>query len=581
MKIKLAKTLGYCLGVRRAMDTAFTELSRNQGSVYSHGELIHNAPAMELLSQKGLRLWSGELEGSVIIRAHGLPPDELAALQASSLRVSDATCPRVRAVQKLVSREAMAGRTVIIWGKANHPEVVGLVGHAAGKAVVAAGPQEVAALDLPAESEILLVSQTTQDVSQWNAVAAATAARWPGAVIKNTICEATESRQADVRRLCEEVDALLVIGGRTSGNTARLADIGRRKGLPTYLVETAAEVEPAWLNGLESLGVAAGASTSTWQISQLLERLRALARRKSDFSDFWPRLLRVAVLSGLYAALGLASLALAAAGLLGRPPQPILFTFFFFLASSLHLMRDFSQGRSRSQDQALRFNDPDRTVFLNKYGWPLKIYGVIAAALAALAAGLGGRNLVPILLTTWSAALLYLFLPRPRWSHTFSLGRTLAGPAALAGIWAVLILTAALPGSSSWSTDLALRLFFAGGTVFGNIFVFSVMGDVIGAQGDRIFGRPTLPAVYGEKITRRLLEIFLLAWAAGLIIGALGSFLPGLAWLMILSGPLYNALLLNPLFCTHGIYGFQFEALMYGQLLLTGLMVILWTWQPL
>ncbi|MDL2226130.1 4-hydroxy-3-methylbut-2-enyl diphosphate reductase [Deltaproteobacteria bacterium OttesenSCG-928-M10] len=581
MKIKLTRTLGYCLGVRRAMDTAFRELSRGQGPVYSHGELIHNAPALDLLSQKGLRLWNGEPEGSIIIRAHGLPPEEQASLEASGLKVSDATCPRVRAVQNLVAREAEAGRTVIIWGKADHPEVAGLVGHAAGRAVVAAGPGEVEELNLPAESNILLVSQTTQDVFIWPQMTEAVLARWPGAVIKNTICEATETRQADVRRLCGEVEALLVIGGKTSGNTARLADIGRRAGLPTYLVETAAEVEPEWLKGLESLGVAAGASTSTWQIAQLLERLRALARRNDDFSEFWPRLLRVAVLAGLYGALGLASLAMAAASLLDRPPPPILFSFFFFLATSLHLMRDLAQGRSRSQGQALRFNDPDRTVFFAKYGRPLKIYGLIAAGLAVLAAVPGGANLIAVLLTAWLAALIYLFLPRPHGAHSLSLGRTLVGPAALAGGWALLMVTAGSAWPPQWNGYGLLRAVFVIGAVFGPIFVLSVMGDVIGAQGDRIFGRPTLPTVYGEKTTRRLLEIFLLAWAAALAVGALGGFLPGLAWLMILSGPVYNAFLLNPLFRNPGIYGFHFEALLYGQLILTGLMVILWTRLPL
>ena len=580
MKIKLAKTLGYCLGVRRAMDTAFRELSKGQGPVYSHGELIHNAPALNLLSHKGLRLWNGEAEGTVIIRAHGLPPTELSILEKLGLKISDATCPRVRVVQKLVSRAAADGQTVIIWGKADHPEVVGLSGYAAGKSIVAADPSEIAGLNLPPENRIFLVAQTTQDVSKWPEMVDAVRSRWPEAAIKNTICEATETRQADVRHLCRESEALVVIGGKSSGNTARLADIGRQAGLPTFLVETAEEVEPQWFNNIESLGVAAGASTSTWQISQLLERLRALARRKNDSGNFWPRLLRVAVLSNLYGALGLASLALVAASLLERPLQPILLSFFFFLATSLHLMRDMTQGHSRSQGQALQFSDPDKTAFFAKYRRPLKIYGLATAALAALAAWLGGASLPPVLLTAWVAALLYLFVHRPHGERTLSLGRTLASPVLLAGGWAILMLTAALPWPL-WNDVCWPRLVFAGGTVFGPIFVLSVMIDVIGAQGDRIFGRPTLPTIYGEKITRRLLEIFLMIWAAGLLIGIGGGFLPGLAWLLILSGPVYNAFLLNPLFRNPGIYGFHFEALMLGQLLFTGLMVLLWIWNPL
>ncbi len=569
MKIKLAKTVGYCLGVRRAIDSAFGLLARGSGPVYSHGDLIHNVPALKLLAQRGLKPWEGQRQGAVLIRAHGLPPEELSQLKQLGLELSDATCPRVRAVQTLVAAQAQAGRTVLIWGKADHPEVVGLVAYAAGRAKVLASVSEIEALELPDQTPVALVSQTTQDIALWPEIAEAVRKRWPEAVIRNTICQATETRQADLRRLCREVEALLVIGGRNSGNTARLVDIGRQAGRPTYLVETAEEIEPQWFKGLSSLGVAAGASTGTWQIAQALERLRSLARDRNDPRDFLPRLLRAAVLSSLYSALGLAALAVCASALLGQPWLWLRLSFFFFLANALQLWRDFLQGRSRGQ--SFSFNDPERAAFFAKYGLALKIYGLSCALLAAWGAFLGGGPFGAALAAASAGALIYLLpLKHPA---AFGLRRALGGPALVAAGWAVMICLAAGP----WPLDAELwpKLLLTAGAVFGHLFVLAVMGDVVAAQGDRIFGRPTLPTVCGLKRTRRLLELFILLWALALAAGAAAGLLPPLAWLLILSGPVYNAALLKPLFRSQVVYGCRFEALIFGQLLLGGLMAYL------
>ncbi len=581
MKIKLARTMGYCLGVRRAMDTAFSRLSRRGGAVYSHGELIHNGPALELLAQKGLKLWRGETEGDLIIRAHGLPPDELARLRALDLNISDATCPRVKRVQKLIAREAAQDRMIIIWGKADHPEVIGLVGHAGGRGRVAAGPAEVAGL--PNADRVLLVAQTTQDLTRWPAMAEAVLARWPEALIRNTICEATETRQTEVHRLTREVDALVVIGGRSSGNTARLADIGRRAGLPTVLAESAADLDPADLAGAETVGVAAGASTSTWQVAQILEALRAMARSRRGFGSFWPRLLRVLVLGGLFAAMGLAALALSAGLLLGSTPPPILFSFFSFQVAALHLFRDFPKKHSRSQALALQLGDPDRTAFFAKYAWELRLLLALCAVLAALAAVQNGPRAVMVLLLTWLTALAHQFAPRPKGRP--SLARTLAGPMLLAGGWAAVMVWINLPGGLQSLSNLKglWSALFSGGAVFGHVFALAVMEDVLGFQGDRIFGRPTLTTVFGEKAAQRLLTGFLAVWALGLTVGAAASVLPPLAWVLILTGPLYNFFLLKRLFPEAGrddlspsLHGFRFEALRYAQLWLTGLAAWLW-----
>ncbi len=590
MKIKLARTLGYCLGVRRAMDTAFAGLSRRGEKVFSHGQLIHNAQALDLLASKGLKLWSGEREGLVIIRAHGLPPEELARLhrlEAGGLKVRDATCPRVRRVQILVAREAARGREVIIWGQVDHPEVAGLVGHAGGRARVVAEAADVAGL--PPADEVLLVSQTTQDLSRWPEVVDAVRARWPGALVKNTICQATEVRQEDLRRLSREVEALVIIGGKTSGNTNRLAAIGREMGRPTFLVETARDLNPDDFAGVSTVGVAAGASTSIWQIAQVLQALRALARSQSGFGFFWPRLLRALVLSNLFAALGLAALAQTAGVLMGFQPPAVLFSFFFFQVAALYLFHDFFQGLGASQSQALRVCDPDRTAFFAKYGRPLAIFTLIAALLAGLAAALAGPRALTVLAVSWSAALVHQFVPRPE--GPASRARTLLGPPLRACGWGALMVWAERP-EAFWAPPASgaalASAVFAAGAVFGQVFVLALMGDVLAVQSDRIFGRPTLPTVYGEQATRRLLAVFLAGWALWLALGwILGTF-PALAIALIASGPAYNFGLLRSLLpeaqagqgpgegFNPALHGFHFEALLYGQLLLTGLLALGW-----
>ncbi len=262
MKIKLAATLGYCLGVKRAMNMAFKQLSRRGGKVFSHGELIHNNPALALLEGKGLKVWRGEDEGVIIIRAHGLPPDEMEKLSRTNLKILDATCPKVVAIHELVAREAENGRDIIIWGGARHPEVAGIVGHSRGRGRVVESAAEVEAL--PPLARPLLVAQTTQDLEKWPEIEAAVKARWPEARICNTICLATARRQSNVRELAKEADALLIIGGKTSGNTARLADVGRRLGLRTFLAETVDDLSPSDFQEVKVLGAAAGASTSNW-----------------------------------------------------------------------------------------------------------------------------------------------------------------------------------------------------------------------------------------------------------------------------------------------------------------------------
>jgi len=589
MEIKLAETLGYCPGVKRALDTAFKLLARRSGDVFSHGELIHNPPTLELLARKGLKPWRGEGRGTVIIRAHGLPPGEIAALKALGLTVSDATCPRVRLVQTLAAEEAGRGRLVIIWGQADHPEVIGLLGHAGGRGRVIAGPKETEGL--PRAEAVLLVAQTTQDQSLWSEVAEAVKARWPEALIKNTICEATVTRQNQVRDLVEKAEALVVVGGRTSGNTRRLADLGLAAGRRTFLAETGADLLPRDFQNLKSVAVAAGASTSNWQIAQVIQTLKAMARGHSR--KFWPRLMRALVLSSIFAAFGLAALALGTGRLLGAEPPATIFSFFFFLTVALHLTRDLLQSR----DQTLRLADPDRTAFFAKYrrslvwcaagGFALSILaGVLTAGASGglMAPAFSGSGLNWLPLAGILAVLAHHYAPRP---EKPALSRALAKPAILGLSWGAAMLWAARPGLEGLSATVRVApglALFAGGLIFAHIFILTIFNDILGVRGDRVFGRPTLPSSLSGPALRRFLYFFLAAWAFGLALAASGPVPPALAFLMFCTGPLYNLPLVRRLSPGPGrkhaadldLPDYRLEALLFGQLPAAGL--ILWQW---
>ena len=322
MKIKLAKSSGFCMGVRRAVEMALETVHSRSGPIYSHGPLIHNPQAVDLLKSKGLITLRSEGDfkdtdgGAVIIRAHGVPSEDKAALQGMGLEVIDATCPRVLRVQAIIKKHTSQGATAIIWGNPDHPEVVGLLGHAGGRGYVIARPEDIDGL--PDLDRVVLVAQTTQNKSKFGGIEQAILARWPEARIFDTICGATQRRQDEVRRLAGEVEAMVVVGGHSSGNTERLAQVARAEGVKTIQIETEEELDPVWLNGIRTVGVTAGASTPNWMIKRVIRKLERMARKQTNWRTVSRRLLRILILTNLYAAFGAGCLCLAG----GHAPGP-------------------------------------------------------------------------------------------------------------------------------------------------------------------------------------------------------------------------------------------------------------------
>jgi 4-hydroxy-3-methylbut-2-enyl diphosphate reductase len=239
------------------------------------GPLIHNPQALETLRKKGIQVLSEiplKGQGTVLIRAHGVPPDVQEKLMTAGFQVADATCPKVIKVQTIIANHAQKGYRVIVVGEAYHPEVVGLLGFAQNMGVVINDLNELQ--KLPLFKNAIVVAQTTQSRIEYDKIRIWLQENISHYIVFSTICASTEDRQREVEKIMDQVDALIVVGGLNSGNTRRLAQIGQRSGKPTYHVETEIELDIEKLRLFSRVGVTAGASTPNWIIHRVIDRIK-------------------------------------------------------------------------------------------------------------------------------------------------------------------------------------------------------------------------------------------------------------------------------------------------------------------
>lgn len=280
MYIELARFAGFCMGVKRAMDIALATADRGNGPVYTYGPLIHNPSAIELLAARGIDILEEipqKGNGIVIIRAHGVPPQERERLVAAGFQVVDATCPKVVKVQMLAKHFATKGYLCILLGDKGHPEVKGIMGYAGEMGrLISSCDNEKDMLPLPPGQKYIVLAQTTQDEAKYEAMAREILARNPNGRVFHTICDSTHLRQSETRRVAREVDVVVVVGGRNSANTRRLVEIVVEEGRPVIAIETENDLIPDMFTRFKRIGITGGASTPDWVIERVAARLRAL-----------------------------------------------------------------------------------------------------------------------------------------------------------------------------------------------------------------------------------------------------------------------------------------------------------------
>jgi 4-hydroxy-3-methylbut-2-enyl diphosphate reductase len=280
MRIILAQPRGFCAGVERAIEIVERALEIFGAPVYVRHEIVHNRHVVESLRAKGAK-FVDELDevpaGAItIFSAHGVSRSVEADAEQRGLQVIDATCPLVSKVHIEGRRYAAQDRTVILIGHAGHAEVEGTTGQIPGGVTLISTVEEVATLEVPDPERVSYITQTTLSVDDTKAVIDALTARFPAIVGPDTkdICYATQNRQRAVRELAQVADVLLVVGARNSSNSNRLREIGAELGVPSYLIDDASALDPAWLAGKKAVGITAGASAPDSLVQELVETLR-------------------------------------------------------------------------------------------------------------------------------------------------------------------------------------------------------------------------------------------------------------------------------------------------------------------
>ena len=269
MEVVLAKSAGFCFGVKKAVDTVFALVDNNpcKKNIYTYGNIIHNDFVVEELRQKGVTVIENPEDiklaegGILVIRAHGVPEAVYKTAEKYNIELVDATCPFVEKIHKIVREKGEAGEKVIIAGDKTHPEVIGIMGWASGDIYAVNCEEEAEALTLPPESRVCVTAQTTFNVNKFNNIVEIIAKKGYYMNVVNTICKATETRQKEAADISQLVDVMFVIGDNKSSNTKKLFDICKSNCNKTYCLQSNNDLKDEYLQSGSYVGITAGAST--------------------------------------------------------------------------------------------------------------------------------------------------------------------------------------------------------------------------------------------------------------------------------------------------------------------------------
>ncbi len=282
MEVIVAKTAGFCFGVKRAVDQVYEQIQKARGPVYTFGPIIHNEEVVRDLEEKGVKVLETveELEklkeGTVIIRSHGVGRYVYDLLDREGITVVDATCPFVKKIHRIVAEQKEKGRRVVIIGNPDHPEVEGIRGWGAEDTLVVKDASQIDDLPLCQGEKLCVVSQTTFNYNKFQDLVEKFKKIGYDIIVLNTICNATQERQVEAKRIASEVDAMIVIGGRHSSNTQKLYEICQRECKNTFFIQTLGDFNPECVNSVRSVGITAGASTP----KQIIEEVHTNVRVK-------------------------------------------------------------------------------------------------------------------------------------------------------------------------------------------------------------------------------------------------------------------------------------------------------------
>ncbi len=522
MRVKIAKNAGFCMGVKRAMDLVIDTARKaaKDEPVYTDGPLIHNPQVLEFLEQKGINVLDESTNPNgvrVVIRAHGIKPERKKKIENAGAKVCDATCPNVKSVQSIIKKYRDQGYSTIIIGDKGHAEVDGLLGYTEDNGYVVEGVQDVDSL--PDIDKVCIVSQTTQSREVFDDVVARLKQRYKENKVFATICNSTSKRQENVINLTDEVDAMVVVGGRGSANTKRLAEISETK-VPTFLVETEEELDMSKLKTFGTVGVTAGASTPNWMINRVVTKIQSYEQGSAlNPVKYLKKAGRFLIGTSAYMGIGAGVISYSNSILLGIDPK-----LFFCVIAALFVFSLYTLNNLMNKE-AVSFNEPRKASYYEKHPTLFLWLGISGSIFSI---GFAFFVSLPVFFCLFFSSIfgvVYgLKIIPSRLSSIIkyrSLDQIPGSKELFAGIaWAVCTALIIFLGNKGGSpATLAVAFAFT----LSITFIRAVFLDIRDIQGDKILGKETIPIAIGKKNTKYLLAIITICMAVLLAIAPLAG----------------------------------------------------------
>lgn len=280
MEITVAKTAGFCFGVKRAVEKVYDQIATGKKPIYTYGPIIHNEEVVQDLEEKGVQVINSKeelealKEGVVVIRSHGVGREIYELLERQGLELVDATCPFVKKIHKIVREQCEAGRRVIIVGNEHHPEVEGIKGWGNEYTLAVESLEEFENMALRPDEKLCIVAQTTFNYNKFQELVEIIKKKGYDISVLDTICNATEERQTEARKIAAESDLMIVIGDKHSSNTQKLYEISKKECANTYYIQTSKDMDYHQIQSINNVGITAGASTPNNIIEEVSKNVR-------------------------------------------------------------------------------------------------------------------------------------------------------------------------------------------------------------------------------------------------------------------------------------------------------------------
>jgi len=492
LSVITARTAGFCWGVRRAVDMVLAELKEGNDPYSVYGELVHNPQVLNALEERGVSICmtpENMKHGTLFLRTHGTTMEKRRELDRFPVKIRDLTCPRVGRVLAIARKKSREGHSIVILGDHSHQEVKSILSYAGKGAQVISGPEEIDALT--GISRPYLLSQTTQNTETFEKTRIALMEKYPELEYSFTICNSTQLRQDELRRLCGRIDCVVVVGGKNSANTARLAEIARAEGLPAYHIEAFDELDADELKKYEDVLLTAGASTPSWSIRKVREKLLEI-QGGSHGTGRVRRYLRNIIFGNFHILPVTFILGAAGACILsiGNWLMQVMAASLFLYA--VHTVTGVLES-GYSHPSGLR-----RQEFLRTHRMILIIISLMAFA-GSLVLSVFLNPIWPVVLGVMLLAFLLYSMPLIRKSYPFKGLRAISGSRDLmfAGAWSFLL--AFLPGYISASDTISPGTVIWAAALFFLFLSRCLLTDLVDLQGDALMGMDTIPVRAGKS----------------------------------------------------------------------------------